>query len=119
MLRGLVKKILASRGYELSPLTSDEDQKWAATLTTEEQATIERARPFTMTSVQRMTSLVDATRYIVENDIPGDIVECGVWRGGSMMIVAEMLKVLGDIDRRLWLYDTFEGMTKPAEIDRR
>src|SRR5262249_46950150 len=44
-------------------------------------------------------------------------VECGVWRGGSMMLAAETLKSLGDVSRSLYLYDTYEGMSKPTDKD--
>lgn len=74
-------------------------------------------REQTMTSIERMYALYTATRYIVESALPGDFVECGVWRGGSMMLVALTLLRLGDDARTLWLYDTFEGMTPPGNED--
>jgi hypothetical protein len=77
----------------------------------------ERARGATMTSIERMYALYGATRYIVDNEIEGDFVECGVWRGGSMMLVALTLLRLGRSDRELWLYDTFTGMTPPSADD--
>jgi len=49
--------------------------------------------------------------------LPGDFVECGVWRGGSVMLMAATLLRLGDTSRDLWLYDTFGGMTAPADED--
>jgi O-methyltransferase len=78
---------------------------------------IERVSPFTMTSKERIYALCDAVKYITCNQIPGDIVECGVWKGGSMMAVAEMLLHLNSIGRNLYLFDTFEGMTKPGVDD--
>lgn len=48
----------------------------------------ERCRQYTMTSWERLYNLYSATRYIVKANIPGDFLECGVWRGGSMMMVA-------------------------------
>ncbi|MEQ1827948.1 MAG: TylF/MycF/NovP-related O-methyltransferase, partial [Pirellula sp.] len=63
-------------------------------------------------------SLLLATEYIVNQKIPGDIVECGVWQGGSMMIVAQTLLMMGDTSRTLYLYDTFEGMSEPTVHDR-
>ena len=72
-------------------------------------------RQKTMTSPERLYSLIEAIKYISLNKIDGDIVECGVWRGGSMMAIAETLVFLGDIDRQLYLFDTFEGMTDPDE----
>ncbi len=77
----------------------------------------EKCRTETMTSLERMYALYNATRYIVANGIAGDFVECGVWRGGSVMLIALTLARLGDTGRTLWLYDTFAGMTPPQEID--
>jgi hypothetical protein len=73
--------------------------------------------PFTMTSPERIAALVEAVRYVVANDIPGDFVECGVWRGGSSMAAAMALKEMGDVSRELFLYDTYEGMSAPTEED--
>ncbi len=77
----------------------------------------ERARPLTMTSLERMYGLHKAVEYIVRAGVPGDLVECGVWKGGSMVVVAETLLQLGKADRDLWLYDTFEGMPEPGDAD--
>lgn len=79
--------------------------------------TVERVRDFTMTSPYRIAALCEAVRYVIENRIEGDIVECGVWRGGSMMAVAETLVQLGETNRMLHLFDTFEGMTEPGAYD--
>ena len=74
-------------------------------------------RPFTMTSAERLYALVNAVRYILTHNIPGDVVECGVWKGGSTMAVARTLISLGHPERDLYLFDTYEGMTKPLEAD--
>ena len=71
-----------------------------------------------MTSVERMYALYKAVLYIVDAGIPGDFVECGVWRGGSIMLMAETLLSRGISDRQFYLYDTFEGMVPPTEADR-
>lgn len=78
---------------------------------------IESLRPFTMTSPQRLWSLINAVSYLVQEDIPGDFAECGVWRGGSVMAMARQLTRLNSTDRRIWLYDTYQGMTTPTEKD--
>lgn len=80
-------------------------------------ALIASLRPFTMTSAERLWSLLSAVRYVVDERIPGDFVECGVWRGGSVMAMARALQELGIADRRIWLYDTFAGMTTPTSAD--
>ena len=81
----------------------------------EDARIIEAVRPFTMTSTERLIALIDSVRYVSTNHIPGDIVECGVWRGGSMMATALTLSLLGDFSRTLHLYDTFEGMPSPDD----
>jgi hypothetical protein len=75
-----------------------------------------QVRSRTMTSIERVDALRASVEYIHANSIPGDIVECGVWRGGSVMAVALTLLRLGAC-RRLWLYDTFSGMTSPGGED--
>lgn len=62
-------------------------------------------------------ALYDAIIYIATNNIPGDIVECGVWSGGSMLLAAHTLMHFGDTSRRIYLYDTFAGMPKPEAVD--
>ena len=74
-------------------------------------------RPFTMTSPERVFALRQSVQYLVEHGIQGDIVECGVWKGGSMMAVARTLLEFGVTDRNLHLFDTFEGMSPPTRED--
>ena len=83
----------------------------------EDLETIKAVRPFTMTSSERILALCQAVRYLVQNQIAGDIVECGVWRGGSIMAVLRTLKLLNDCERQVWLFDTFSGMPPPSARD--
>jgi hypothetical protein len=80
-------------------------------------AIIEQARPHSMTSVARLAALIDAVRYCVGRDVPGAFAECGVWRGGSILAMILTLQELGVQDREIYLYDTFEGMTRPTARD--
>jgi len=82
----------------------------------EQLALFRRVEPYTMTSPERVAGLINAINYIVDNDLPGDVVECGVWRGGSMMAAALTLNARAKT-RRLHLFDTFEGMTAPSSAD--
>ena len=65
-----------------------------------------------------ITSLCRSVQFIVENDIPGDLVECGVYKGASAICMIRMLQSYGISDRKIWLYDTFEGMPEPEQVDR-
>jgi hypothetical protein len=82
-------------------------------------ATIRAVQPYTMTSPARLFALCSAVRHLASHDVPGDIVECGVWRGGSMMAAARTLLEEGDATRHFHLFDTFEGMVEPGVADRR
>jgi hypothetical protein len=78
---------------------------------------IRAVKPYTMTTRVRLYALIQAVRYVVRCNIPGDIVECGVWKGGSVAAAARTLIQCGDVQRQLWLYDTFDGMPEPTVED--
>lgn len=102
--------IINSRGSIKEPFPSD--------FSNEEKALINLVKSMTMTSHERLVALSRAIDYISENHIEGDVVECGVWRGGSMALAARKLVLLKEQDRKLFLFDTFEGMSAPTEADR-
>jgi O-methyltransferase len=77
----------------------------------------DEVKEFTMTSAEAVFALTSAVRHVVAAKVPGAIVECGVWRGGSMMAVARTLADLGRTDIPLYLFDTFEGMPEPSDED--
>jgi O-methyltransferase len=78
---------------------------------------IRAVRPWTMTGPDKIYALIQAVRYVARHRIPGDVVECGVWRGGSMQAVARTLASAGDTSRDLHLFDTYEGMPPPSDRD--
>lgn len=71
----------------------------------------------TMTSPERLLAFSRAIQYVEDSGLAGDIVECGVWRGGSMYAAGRTLLSCGSTTRDLWLYDTFEGMSSPGDPD--
>jgi O-methyltransferase len=79
--------------------------------------TIARVRRHTVTPAARLEALIRATGHIAETGTPGAFVECGVWRGGSMMAVALTLLRHDALDRELYLFDTFTGMSEPTAHD--
>jgi len=78
---------------------------------------VRAVRPWTMTGADKIYALIQAVRYVNRHRIPGDVVECGVWRGGSMQAAARTLLSVGDTSRDLHLFDTFDGMPPPTERD--
>ncbi len=79
--------------------------------------TVGRVQPFTRAPAPRIFALCQAIRHIVRNQVPGDLVECGVWRGGGAMAMARTLLECGERERNVYLYDTFGGMTMPGAKD--
>lgn len=73
--------------------------------------------PHTMTSIDSLYYTYRSAKYVIENNISGDFVECGVWKGGNTMLVALTLMRLKITDRKIYLYDTFEGMSEPTDKD--
>ena len=73
--------------------------------------------PISMTSNERIVALYNSLEYIRLNGIEGDLVECGVWKGGNILGILQYLDYHGMTDRVVWLYDTFEGMTKSEDVD--
>lgn len=110
IIKRLVQRAVNRYGYDIVPHIPPD-------ISAEEREIIELVRPFTMTSPERIAAVVSSVKYIVENRIEGDIVECGVWRGGSMMAALYTLQRLGDTQRTVYLFDTFAGMTEPNAKD--
>ena len=77
---------------------------------------LRKVRPYTMTTVPRLWSMIQSVRYLDANGIAGDIVECGVWAGGNLFL-ASMIHDRAAAARRFWYYDTFAGMSEPTEAD--
>lgn len=75
-------------------------------------------KPYSMTPIERIDCLHYLLDYVRTNKIQGDLVECGVWRGGNVFGMIKYLESYGIIDRNIWLYDTFSGMTLPDDEDK-
>lgn len=97
------------KGSSSPPIEFDEKDNFIINFVTE--------RNLSMGSKQRCWSTLMACKYVIECGIPGDFVECGVWRGGQALIAAYVFKNYGNEKRGVRLFDTFAGMTKPDEID--
>jgi len=89
-----------------------------ASLSERERAIVAAVQSYTMLSLPRIIAFRDAVMYVERERIPGAIVECGVWRGGAMMAAALTALEVGPGTRDLYLFDTFEGMPPPADVDR-
>jgi hypothetical protein len=75
-----------------------------------------KVKPITMVSYYRLRSLYLGVHHVVRQNIPGDIVECGVALGGSSALLGLALKELA-AERGLWMFDTYAGMPEPSTED--
>lgn len=124
-IRNLIKSSIKNLGFDIvsySPASETinnhvPSEEFPSDFNPEEIDVIRQSSPYTMTSPERMYTLIQAVKYISKNNIQGDIVECGVWKGGSMMAIAKTLIDFGDESRNLYLFDTFSGMTEPSDKD--
>lgn len=112
-LKTAVRRVLHGFGYQITPV----QQPWPRDFQQAEIDLYREIASYTMTSPEAICALAHAVRHVVSTGVPGAIVECGVWKGGSMMAVARTLLDLGRINIDLYLFDTFEGMTEPTEKD--
>lgn len=69
----------------------------------------------TMLSESRLDNIAECVRNVVADGVPGDLIECGVWRGGGAVFMKGVLEALGDRDRTVWLADSFQGLPVPSE----
>jgi O-methyltransferase len=115
-MKRLAKSLLRRVGYQLSPIVPPRSaREQNPDITDREWYIYSRVKPFTMLSIERILANIRAVDHVVRYDIPGDIVECGVWRGGSSMAMALALK--DQSPRTLWMYDTYAGMTDATSAD--
>lgn len=67
----------------------------------------------TMIGMERLTSLQHCVETVLAEDVPGDLIECGVWRGGACIMMRAVLAAYGDDTRSVWLADSFAGLPRP------
>lgn len=101
----LLKQAQAGRAYQLRRVMGAEQQGLLLDPTLLPSA-------LTMTGRRRLQYLRRCVETVLDQAIPGDLVECGVWRGGSAMMMAAVLAARGDQERKVWLADSFEGLPR-------
>lgn len=114
----------AGAGLATPASRGDENQELASTLASKfpdipesSRQTYLAVKSLTMTSPERIFGLCQAVDHVLKAGVPGDFVECGVWRGGSSVAMIRSLLNRNVRSRDLWLYDTFEGMSSPTDHD--
>ena len=67
----------------------------------------------TMIGLRRLANLQHCVTTVIRDDVPGDLVETGVWRGGAAIFMRAVLKAYGDATRVVWAADSFAGLPDP------
>ena len=117
MIKKAIRSVIQKLGYDFVRHDKDRQHSFPADFERRHIEIIERVTPYTITSPERIYALIESVRYVLRNDILGGLLECGVYKGGSMMTIALTLMAEGVTDRELFLLDTFEGMPAPDERD--
>lgn len=113
-MKNVIKNLIKNSGNKLVEISSDD----LPSKTDDDFKFIyNRCKDYTMTSQQRMYSLYIAMGYVIKYKIPGDIVECGVWKGGSSMLAALTMLSMKNTAKYIYLYDTYLGMSEPTKED--
>ncbi len=72
----------------------------------------------TMVGRRRLDNMQTCIESVIANNVPGDIIETGAWRGGVVILARALLKLNGISDRKVWVADSFEGLPRPkSEAD--
>ena len=69
----------------------------------------------TMIGPRGLQNIRECVEDVVERDVPGDLIEAGVWRGGATVFMRALLAAHGDSQRTVWVADSFRGLPTPAE----
>jgi len=113
----IANSILRRVGYEIINSSSISHENYATSGEREFLDMYDKCKDYTFVPLDASFALYNAVKYISRNKIPGDFVECGVWKGGQAMIMAYTLLKEGDTERQIYLYDTYKGMSEPTEVD--
>ncbi len=105
----LIKKVLTNVIYEDPPI--DPWSGWAGFTTENRELGMDwPSLAHTMSGLHRLNNMHECLRNVVADDVPGDFIETGVWRGGMCIFMRAFLKAYGIKDRTIWVADSFEGM---------
>jgi O-methyltransferase len=67
----------------------------------------------TMVGMRRLDNLQHCVQTVIDDGVPGDLIETGVWRGGATVLMRAVLEAYGERTRTVWVADSFEGLPPP------
>src|SRR5262249_39043562 len=106
----LMKAVLTDTVFQAGP---DPDALSAAAYVQRLVEHCIRGRALTMVPVSRLNNIQECIEDVLENKVPGDVIEAGVWRGGTAIFMKATLEAHKCHDRKVWVADSFEGLPIP------
>lgn len=114
----LINSILSPAGLRISRIRKPGDERLPSYAEGDFVASYEKYFHDSMVPWQGMHDAFLAATHIAKSGTPGDVVECGVFRGGLVGVMKDtILQIEKNTPRNFWLFDTFEGMPKPGPND--
>lgn len=112
-MKKLIKWMLKQFGYQISPVpqineANIDKENLNVDISPEVKSIFKECNGYTMIGLERLNAIIESIDYICKYNIPGDIVECGVWRGGAMYAAAKALVSRGVTSKKIFLFDTFQ-----------
>ena len=117
--KNLTSKVLSRFGLKLIRLRDLQNSVLQFQETFEGSDALDACWKRSMQTRDSLYNLWEVGSYLHANQIEGDFVECGVWRGASMQLLARQIVEKNLSAKSMWLYDTFGGMTQPTQADKR
>jgi len=116
MLKKLIKSFLKFTPYQVINRNYRVPPHQIAEASEFEKEMCEISSKYSMTSLPRLWTLIQAIKEIHFRNLEGDIVECGVWKGGNL-ILSQLLIENYKLSKKVYGYDTFKGMVRPGDLD--
>lgn len=111
------KSIFKKFNLKIVPIENNSLKFLYPEATNDEINIVKTASKFSMTSIDRLFCLLRAIQHIDNNRLDGDFVECGVWKGGNLILFQKMIEKLKIKNKKIYGFDTFEGMSQPTIFD--
>ena len=116
LLKSLINKILSYLNLKIIRNSNLDNSGLPIEAKSEIKKIIKVSSQYSMTGEKRMYALYQAILNAKIKNLEGDFVECGVWKGGNILLYS-LLNDFFKLDKNIYAFDTFDGMTTPEEID--
>ena len=112
MLKKVIKYFLQKLGYKLVLKDHDKIEE----INSSQKELLKIAQKYSRTNERRLWSLLQSMEYVFQNNIEGELVESGVWKGGNLILFKKFLDEK-KVKKKIYAYDTFEGQPEPGNFD--